>query len=471
MKHAFKRLWNSERGNVLIIVAAAMPLLIGSAGLATDTIQWTLWKRQLQRAADSAAMAGVYERIRAGGLTTNVPAVVNKDLLINQHTGIAVSGTVTPTYPANLGNLTNQVAITLQVSKPLSFSSMFLKVAPVITASARAASVPGGFSPCVIGLEPTTAMGIQGSGNGTVETDCPWMTNSTGNSSAVAKGSSTIIASIIASAGAIQQSANFQVGRYDAYVPKMPDPYAALNPLPSEMRCAVNTVTTTALVNHGTKKAPIWVSETTTTHTPIALTESTNIADAKDEFGNPANCFSSLSVGSGGTLNWKGGPLYLNGGGINIQGTFNGNDPTKPGTTLIMTNKSTLPNATIGSMDMNASGTLNLTAPTTGKYAGMAVYQDRRALDSGGNANNMPANSPNKINGNSTSSITGVIYFPNQQLTYNGGGSATWSCMRLVARRVQFSGNNHTKFSSSRTYCAGTGVDEVPGGTRVRLVA
>ena len=32
------------------------------AGLATDTIQWTLWKRQLQRAADSAAIAGVYDR-------------------------------------------------------------------------------------------------------------------------------------------------------------------------------------------------------------------------------------------------------------------------------------------------------------------------------------------------------------------------------------------------------------------------
>ena len=62
-----KKLCRDRRGNVLAIAAAAMPLVMGSAGLATDTIQWVLWKRQLQRAADSAAIAGVYERVQDGG--------------------------------------------------------------------------------------------------------------------------------------------------------------------------------------------------------------------------------------------------------------------------------------------------------------------------------------------------------------------------------------------------------------------
>jgi Flp pilus assembly protein TadG len=60
MISSFKRLWRDRRGNALAIAGAALPLVLGSAGLASDTIQWTLWKRQLQRAADSAAMAGVY---------------------------------------------------------------------------------------------------------------------------------------------------------------------------------------------------------------------------------------------------------------------------------------------------------------------------------------------------------------------------------------------------------------------------
>ena len=68
------KLRRDKRGNVLILMGAAMPLLVASAGLATDTIQWALWKRQLQRAADSAAIAGVYERTRAAGVTTARPA-------------------------------------------------------------------------------------------------------------------------------------------------------------------------------------------------------------------------------------------------------------------------------------------------------------------------------------------------------------------------------------------------------------
>src|ERR1044072_5269401 len=67
---SMKRLFKDRRGNALAIAGAALPLIVGAAGLATDTIEWTLWKRQLQRAADSAAIAGVYERQSAAGATT-----------------------------------------------------------------------------------------------------------------------------------------------------------------------------------------------------------------------------------------------------------------------------------------------------------------------------------------------------------------------------------------------------------------
>ena len=66
------KLWKSKRGNTLAIAAACFPLFLGAAGLATDTIQWTLWKRQLQRAADSAAIAGAYNReANSGGAKWN----------------------------------------------------------------------------------------------------------------------------------------------------------------------------------------------------------------------------------------------------------------------------------------------------------------------------------------------------------------------------------------------------------------
>ncbi len=58
-----KKLWRDRRGNALVIAGAALPLVVGSAGLATDTIEWAVMKRQLQRAADSGALAGVFGKL------------------------------------------------------------------------------------------------------------------------------------------------------------------------------------------------------------------------------------------------------------------------------------------------------------------------------------------------------------------------------------------------------------------------
>src|SRR3954465_3143007 len=82
---SFGKLFKNKRGNTLAIAAACFPLFIGAAGLASDTIQWTLWKRQLQRAADSAAIAGVYDRYHNNGGTTTTAAAVAHDLTLNNH--------------------------------------------------------------------------------------------------------------------------------------------------------------------------------------------------------------------------------------------------------------------------------------------------------------------------------------------------------------------------------------------------
>ena len=66
----FRKLLKDRRGNALVIAGAALPLIVGAAGLANDTIQWTLWKRQLQRAADSAALAGVYGEAQGNAIGT-----------------------------------------------------------------------------------------------------------------------------------------------------------------------------------------------------------------------------------------------------------------------------------------------------------------------------------------------------------------------------------------------------------------
>ena len=62
----FRSLITDERGNVLAMTAVGLPLLLGCAGLAVDTIQWVSAKRELQSAADAAAIAGVDGLIKKG---------------------------------------------------------------------------------------------------------------------------------------------------------------------------------------------------------------------------------------------------------------------------------------------------------------------------------------------------------------------------------------------------------------------
>ena len=433
MLKAFKKLWKDDRGNVLIIGGAALPMLIGAAGLATDTIQWALWKRQLQRAADSAAIAGVYDRVQNNS-TDGTLAIVNHDITLNHHTGIALLGGFPEvSYPADVGEIRNQVAVTLAVRKSLAFSSLFLSEAPLIRASATAASTPGTDDYCVVSLENSTKSGILASGTAQVIMDCGMITNSVSANAAAAQGSSGVVATVIAAAGGIQQSNNWTVGKYDPYVPAESDPYATLTPDATDRGAnnCVGAVQITGETGAGSNWTP--------------------------------NCYTGINIQSNRTANLAPGTYFIDGGNVDVQGTLNAPN----GVTIVLSNSSTSDTATIGSFDMNASAVLNLQAPTTGKWAGMAIYQDRRAVDNSPTGN-LSSNSPNKINGGSTGQVQGVLYFPKQQLTYNGGGNTTATCTQFVIKRIVFTGNNGTNLSSD---CEGAGYEPIVGGRRIRLVA
>lgn len=436
MLRMLKKLRRNERGNVLILTAAAMPLLIGSAGLAVDTIQWTLWKRQLQRAADSAAIAGVYQRVQ-GADETGTNSAVTRDLTYNQNTGITLlSGFPVVEMLADDGQMRQRVRVTLALQKTLTFSSMFMSAPPVIRATATAASIPGLDEYCLVSLESNAGnTGITFTGNSGVEMNCSAISNSPSANSAIARGSSIFKAPSVAAVGGIQRSANFQVDRYEPYVPALVDPFANVNPDTSEL----------------TNRCPNGNGNNSD------LTEDTNIPDGQSVF-----CYNEMRVGSNKTLNLKPGTYYINGGDAFIQGNL-----TCTGCTIVLTNKSTSPTATIGQFKVNADSNINISPPTSGCtlgtagcFKGISIFQDRRAVDS---------NQTNKINGNSGSRILGAIYFPKQEIDYNGTGTSDFICTRLVGRRITFSGNSGitNKFAKD---CGGSGMDPIIGGRRVRLV-
>ena len=73
------------------------------------------------------------------------------------------------------------------------------------------------------------------------------------------------------------------------------------------------------------------------------------------------------------------------------------------------------------------------------------------------------------VNGNSTNKIRGVVYFPNQQVTYNGTGTGTAQCTQFVAKRLYWSGNSG--LNNFTKNCEAFGMNAITAPLKVRLVA
>jgi len=420
---AFKKLWNDKRGNALIIAGAALPILVGSAGLATDTIQWALWKRQLQRAADSAALAGVYDRIANDSSTTNVPTAVDYDLDKHDHTNITLlSGYPQIDYPTGT-NWTVPVRVTLALQKKLGFSSLFLSSPPVITTRATAATVATGVY-CVVSLMDTSDTGIRATGNGNINLGCGMITNSTSLTAAIATGSSAVNATPVAAVGDIQDSDNWGGAELLPFTVKQADPYEDVD-VPAFPACKGNANRLRVLSN---------------------ATDDSHAGDTG------VVCVSEMELNGDVTL---GNATYvLDGGNFSVGAQAN---VSCTGCTIILTNSDS-GSAPIGTVDIAGGAQINMSAPSTGTYDGILFYQDRRATVSD--------TIVNKINGNSSSLMEGAFYFPNQQLQINGTAGLDFTCAQFVSYVVEFAGNG----SLNNTCPGGYGDNEIMG-RHVRLVA
>lgn len=409
-----ERIRSDNRGSALLITAFSMPVLIGSAGLAVDTIQWSLWKSQMQRAADSASLAGAY----AVGQGKSAATSATEDLRRSADLDYSVTPVVenAPTSGAYAGN-NRAVRVILSTSRRLPFSGIFLSSPPVLRAEATAAIVIEG-QHCLISLESSTEPGITLAGNATATLGCGVATNSRAANAVQAGGSSVLRASPITAVGGISPSGSF-VGdtKIEPYSLSQADPFAGVpDPvIPAAMQPCRN-------LNVGT-------------HDDLAISP---------------GCFNGLRIQ--GTLRLAPGTYYINGGtlDLNSQARLLGT-----GVTIVLTSTTASTNpGSIATVDMNGGAEIQLTPPESGPYKDLVMYQDRRAT----------ANT-NRINGNSASRVTGAFYFPKQDVLFNGTTGMQSECIQIVSRRITMSGN-----SSITNNCpVGYGANDNPGA-RVRLV-
>jgi hypothetical protein len=160
-----------------------------------------------------------------------------------------------------------------------------------------------------------------------------------------------------------------------------------------------------------------------------------------------------MSVNGGGNVTLSPGTYYMD-VGTGLVGGFGlsvllGGTLTGTGVTIVLTSSGSLVNLP----GLSLLGTINLTAPSSGSYAGLVVYEDRPAL-----LGVLPG--PNLAFALSPSvNLIGTIYAPHSVVSYavNGGTTHTGQCTRLIADTIIFAAGG-TSFSK----CAVTSSTAAP---------
>jgi Flp pilus assembly protein TadG len=404
-----KDLISSERGNVLVVAAAVMPLLLASAAFAVDTIQLTVWKRQLQRAADSGAIAGAY----AMAQRVDIHDAVEEDLAANSFPPLTEEEVVTP--GPRLGQK-RAVRVQLKAAQQLPFMSIFTNRAANLHADATAAVYTGG-TYCMIALDDDAKKpGITVSGNSVVNLRCGMKTNARGSNTIDGNGSKTqIVAEPVASAGGLD-SGNFPDGTtLQPNAQPQKDPLAWLpNP------------TVPAGCNPGT----------------LTVGEGQSVSLSDTEI-----CYAGYDIKGTLTLTGTNVVMTANGGDISVQGTLSGSSVT-----VVMTSAT----GAAGSVKVtSADAVLDLAAPTSGLYEGLLFYRDRRA-----------AYADIKITGNSSLKLSGALYFPTADLSVSGNSTSVFDCLQMVGKKLSFSGG-----TASDNSCGNNDISNSFALPVIRLIA
>jgi len=452
---ALSRLAADQRGVTAIITGMALTIILGFAGLAVDVAYWLNATRGMQAAADAATYSAA---TAAGSFGCSSTTAVPQAIAIAAARGYGAGGTpTTVSHTTTVSDDTTTLTITCTPSnsnftvkidqqQPMWFARLFMSTAPIATVSATAQLAGTVSDLCILALDGTSVSeGITGNdanafwlnGNTTINVACGVAVDSTNLASLSTGGSSGLTATSIYLAGDNQGSPGGSSTIATSPTPNnilrnqipVQDPYAG-RVVPS-YSCGAYSMTNFT---------------------------GTNLTQSDKSPGASAHTFcGGLNLGDNSgarvTINVEAGVYIIAGGSLNINSKADVR--ANGGVTFVLTGDNAHGYATI---TVNGQSTLELTAPTSGPYGGMAFFQDRNAPSGGSSSTTTSCGSgtsQNQLNGGGAQLITGAVYFPNQSVCYGGGSSTTGAgkCTQLIAHTLSFTGNSDLKSN-----CAGTGV-------------
>jgi Putative Flp pilus-assembly TadE/G-like len=388
-----RRMLSSQGGSVAVYVSLTLPLFIGAAGLAVDVSSWYGAKRTVQVAADAAAYAAALDLARQG--LSQAPEMSGMEEAANDAAARngAAGSLVVNSPPLSGLALDDPQAVEVILTEPanLYFTNLFLDDLPQIRARAVAKAVVS--DACIWSLHPTERGAMTISGGANVNLDCGVVVNSDHPEAALSQtGSSCLSATAVTVRGDYVGSC--VTPEPEVFSPSYGDPLSALEPP------VFGTCDYTSKVNHQSGPRDLY----------------------------PGVYCNDISI-SGGAITFHPGLYILNGGGLKVSGNaiLTNDEDASGGVTFYLTGSG----SNYATVDI-ASGThATLTPMTTGPLANVLFYQDPNA----------PSNGANKFTGGSTMDLTGILYFPNQQVEFTGGSTVEKAEILLVASTVKFTGN------------------------------
>ncbi|HVA78239.1 MAG TPA: pilus assembly protein TadG-related protein [Candidatus Binataceae bacterium] len=380
------RLSGGESGQVLVVLALSILVILIGAGLTADIGNLQRQKQRMQVAADAAAVAA------ASALITNAStpsAAGQNDAALNGFTA-GTGTTITINNPPQSGNYaSNSGYVEAIIDQPQPTWFLSLLGLKTIDVSARAVAGASNANGCMYILDPAQSGAITANGNANITSQCGILDDSSSSTALIANGNVTITASAIGVVGKTLVNGNASLTPKPVTgIVAVSDPLASV-PAPFVGSCQYNN-----FIVNGNQSVQM----------------------------SPGVYCGGIIFNGNSKANFAPGVYVLRGGGMIVNG---GCTLTGSGVTFY----DTTGNGGYQGIIMNGNVTATLSAPTSGPLKGILFFQDR-SITSG---------SASIINGGDTANFTGALYFPTTNLTYNGGSNASYSI--IVAKDLTVNGN------------------------------
>lgn len=385
--------WRNESGQTLILAAISMVVLIAFIGLGVDMGVLRHERRVLQGVADSAAIGGASE-LNYGDVTIGAQNAAKQNGFVDGSNGATLTVNNPPQSGPHKNNLQYVEVIASQVA-PTYFMKIFYVNS--VNISARAVAYLGNGPGCIYALNPSKTNAILMNGSGNVQAQCGVYDDSNATQALLNNGSGTLSAKSIGVVGKYLNNGSGTISPTPAtgMVP-LADPLSYLNPPSVKGSCSGGYQ-----IANGSGTYTFNPGNVIINGNPVVTL-------------NPGE-YCSLTINGSPNVTFNPGAYILDQGV-----TFNGTTTVNADGVTFYVNS--------GSMTLNGNNSSHFTAPTTGSYAGILVYQS-------------PSDTSQlTINGSNSLNVTGAIYAPKANITDNGSSAASAYSI-IVADSITFNGS------------------------------